>query len=386
MTRSVLSQKTGGCDLWDGRYAAVVADRGIAERVRSDIIRLSGLGLDSRSLRSKVMDRIGRVMSVDAVFFATCDPSTMLFTDVVADDLLVRLTPFFLQNEFAQNDVNQFRTVAASASPVATLDHSTGGRRLDSARYRDILKPSGLGDEMRIALKSGDMCWGFMCLHREDGAGFSPTDVAFMGGVARPIADGLRAALLTARLTRVDPRQPGILIISDTLELQAATSAGEALLEELAGPNTTGRLPLSIQTVAARLFARDRGQEGPQPTLRALSRADRWLVIHATHLSQRDGGNQTAVIIEPATPDQFIPLMLRAHRLGPREADVAALVLTGRSTKEISHQLQVSENSVQDHLKAVFDKVGVHSRRELTAYLQGRARTTSETTDVTRTT
>src|SRR5260370_17427395 len=95
------------------------------------------------------------------------------------------------------------------------------------------------------------------------------------------------------------------------------------------------------------------------------------LWLHATHLVETAGTGKTAVIIEPARPDEFIPLMLRAHRLAPRETEVSALVQSGRSTNEIATQLRVSENSVQDHLKAVFEKVGVHSRRELTAYLQG---------------
>jgi len=66
--------------------------------------------------------------------------------------------------------------------------------------------------------------------------------------------------------------------------------------------------------------------------------------------------------------------MLTAHRLSPRESDVAVLVLRGESTKEISGELRLSENSVQDNLKAIFEKVDVHSRRELAAYLQGQAR------------
>jgi DNA-binding CsgD family transcriptional regulator len=313
-------------------------------------------------------------VTVDAVFFATCDPSSFLFTDVVADDMLLRLTRLFLRNEFLQDDVNQFRAVAGSAAAVATLDQATGGHRWDSARYRDSLQPAGLGDEMRVALKSGDMCWGFMCLHREDGAGFTEVDVAYMGTVVRPIAEGLRAALLTARMTKAESSQPGVLLVSDAIELEAATPAGEVLLEELTGNTVSGELPLSVQAVTARLFARDRGQDGPPPTIRTLSRANRWLVVHATHLVATAGTGKTAVIIEPARPDEFIPLMRRAHRLTPRESQVAALVLSGRSTKEIGTQLRVSENSVQDHLKAVFEKVGVHSRRELTAYLQGYAR------------
>ncbi len=319
------------------------------------------------------MERLGRVVHVDAVFFATCDPSTLLFTDVIADDMLVRLTPLFLRNEFAQDDVNKFRAIATSAIPVNTLDLATKGRRQDSARYRDILQPVRLGDEMRVALRSGSLCWGFMCLHREDGTGFSQDEVTFMISMARPIADGLQAALLVARLSNPEPSQPGVLLVRDTLELEAASPAGEALLQELTGLPVGGALPVPVQAVAARLFARDRGRDGPPPTIRALSRANRWLVIHATHLVDRTGAGRTAVIIEPARSDEFVPLMLRAYRLSPREAQVTMLVLAGQSTKAISRRLLVTENSVQDHLKAVFEKVDVHSRRELTAYFQGQA-------------
>jgi len=76
-----------------------------------------------------------------------------------------------------------------------------------------------------------------------------------------------------------------------------------------------------------------------------------------------------AVIIEDATASEVLPVVLSAYGLTPQERRVVALVCKGRSTTEIGGQLHVTTHTVQDHLKAVFTKTGVRSRRELVAVL-----------------
>lgn len=59
------------------------------------------------------------------------------------------------------------------------------------------------------------------------------------------------------------------------------------------------------------------------------------------------------------------PLLIAAYGLTGREEQVARHVLLGDSTASIAVALHVSPYTVQEHLKRIFDKTGVNSRREL---------------------
>jgi len=70
-------------------------------------------------------------------------------------------------------------------------------------------------------------------------------------------------------------------------------------------------------------------------------------------------------VIDAARAGWVLPLAVSACRLTGREQEVVRCVLNGLDTRSVAASLHIAEYTVQDHLKSVFDKVGVRSRREL---------------------
>jgi DNA-binding CsgD family transcriptional regulator len=350
-----------------------------ADRVRQDIIRLCHAGLDSRRLRTEIVRHLRRVMPVDAAFFATVDPSTLLFTSAVADEMLERATPRFLQNEFLDRDANRFVDLARHRRHVGSLESATGGALQESARYREILRPMGLGDELRAALLVDGTCWGVMCLHREDSRfPYTSAEAAYVARLAPHVAEGLRSALVIGQLTPAPlPTGPGVVLLANDLSLVAVTQAAEAWLSEIDAPDAgkDGELPRAVTAVAARLLALEcEGDQAPDlmPRVRARTLSGRWAVLHASRLGGPAGLDHIAVTIEEALPADIAPVVLLGYGLSARETEIAGVVLRGLSTAEIAAALHISLATVQDHLKSIFDKTGVRSRRELVATLFGR--------------
>jgi DNA-binding CsgD family transcriptional regulator len=105
------------------------------------------------------------------------------------------------------------------------------------------------------------------------------------------------------------------------------------------------------------------------PRARLRTASGHWLVLHASRLSGQHTQGQIAVIFEVARPAEVAPLIVQAYDLSKRESEIMQLVTRGLSTAEISAELHITSNTVQDHLKAIFEKVGVRSRRALVGHL-----------------
>ena len=168
----------------------------------------------------------------------------------------------------------------------------------------------------------------------------------------------------------------GIIILDRNLEIVSLNPAGATLLADVVDTDWPAHLdlPVTIYAVAAAGLAADlRGEAAPQSVTRLRRGGGDWMTVNASPLRGSSHG-QIAVILDCADTGPVNSLILAAHGLTTAQSRVVALVLQGRSTPSIVNELQISSNTLQEHLHAVFDKLGIGSRRELVAALSARSR------------
>ncbi len=197
---------------------------------------------------------------------------------------------------------------------------------------------------------------------------FDAAAKAFVLAIAPYLAEGARRALLLGEAQEPnDTDAPGLLVLSDEWKLESTSPGVERWLADLPdGDLATGKLPTSVLAVAAQALrsAKRRDEPGEVAVSRVLARSGSWVVLHGATLSSGDR-HRVAVIVEPAHPARISSLLMSVYGLSSREKDVTRLVLQGFATTEIADRLVVSPHTVQQHLKSVFEKTGVRSRREL---------------------
>ena len=340
------------------------------ERAHERIAALAGQGLDLPTLWQEATDAIASVVPhyMTPCWF-TLDPASLLVTSHYQPDL-PELPAEWLAAEYHDEDFHDLASVARSEAGLSTLYEATGGDPSRSPRWHANMTMGG-DQELLVALRTrtGE-AWGVVGLYREpDRPQFDAGELGFLAEVAPCLAEGARRGLLIAEASDPDgPDAPGLVVLREDWSVDSLTPGVERWLEELPDGDweRRSRLPPSVLAVAGRALRTAERQDAPGEVAfaRVLSRGGRWMVLHGAALVA-GGERRVAVIVEPAHPARITPLLMAAHGLTEREQDVTRLVLRGDSTAQIAQGLHVSPHTVQQHLKSIFEKTGVRSRREL---------------------
>ncbi len=314
--------------------------------------------------------RLLKVVPADIWCAVLLDPSTLLDTGGVHESgFPEHVMPRLFEIEHVEQDgVDNLRALTRRTAPVSSLKASTAGAIESSTYYRDILQPLGMADELRILLRERGRTWGLVVLCRStDSAPFGGRDLATARAFAAPTTRAVRRSLVVTGTDEGSaPDGSGFVVLDAGRRVVECSPSAERLMARLEEGGAAGRpksCPYAVHAVASAAHA---GQAGGTARSQVRTRDGHWLALHAWRLLTAPEP-LTMVAIGPAEPGMLIALVLAAYGLSDRQRRIAQLVLHGRSSDEVLAELHITRNTLNDHLEKIFDKVGVRSRRELTA-------------------
>ncbi len=323
-------------------------------RLKAEIAVIGTRGLSREEYFAELAPRLRRVVGNDASCWHTLDPQTRLLTSdeprelvaagIYAPDTVAAAGEVLVRSEYLSDDPNTFAELAGRRVPVGILAQATRGKPEQSARYRDLLEPSGIPHELRAAFVRRGRVWGAVHIARRESSGaFSQRDADVLAQLVPVIAEGIRGSLRFDAARRVaGVEAPGLVVLDPGGEVE---------------------LPSAVIALAA--FARDQGGAAEGGNVVTVPGRDGLVTLHAS--KPDPAGERVAIVIESARGPRAATVRLEAHGATAREREVATLIARGLTNQEIATTLVLSPHTVGDHVKSLFEKLGVATRQELVA-------------------
>jgi DNA-binding CsgD family transcriptional regulator len=325
---------------------------------RDAVSKLSRASLDPAEFFSELSARVRRVVPHDASAWLTLDPDTMFMTGLVESNKPAEFLQDLLRNELFVADVNKLGELARRPSPVASLGQLDAATAAGSQRLQLIHHPAGIGDELRVMLRSRGSSWGAAMLYRASASrGFDASERAFMTDIATDIGEGLRRSLSRRPDPGAGALVPGVVAFGARGSITSATAEARQLMAFMPGD---AHATLSHVAISA--------AHGDGARARVRLTDGRWLLVLASRLlGAPEEFAQVTVTLTPASRADVTSMLLRLHGLTVREREVAELLMLGPPPDAIAARLHISPHTLHDHLKSIFGKVGARSRSQLMA-------------------
>lgn len=335
-----------------------------ALRLRGSLTDLAATGLSVGELYRQAVRLVDPVVGSDLTCWATLDPETLVITSMTSGSsrIPVQYEPVLAAIEYADDEPHRFAALARRQQGLLRASDLPRTERERSPRFMQVWRPLGIDRELRVLFSEGGVCWGAAGLVRS-GVDFTDRESEFLQAIAPSIATATRLALRAyPRGPRPDPG-PAIVVMTREGRPRSLTPGARQWRRRIDDLS-----PGLFTTMMHIMAAGSQASASGECRSRIRDGDGWWLMLRASPLIGEE--QLTAVVLEPARGREILDLLLRAHGLTARERAICDEVLAGHSTTDIAEHLFISTNTVQDHLKSIFAKCGVHSRGRLTALLQ----------------
>jgi DNA-binding CsgD family transcriptional regulator len=337
-------------------------------RCRERLTRLAESELDCESVQREAIGDLQAVIGFDRWCWISGDPETLIPLGGLAEHDYAPGVPRVLELEYSGEDSAAMDAIARRPAPAASLSNETRGDLARSPRWDQVLRRVGIGDEAAVACRDTLGCWGWIKAYRDSSDRcFEDRDLDLLADVGASLGSVLRRSTIDGSGAADGVRRrPGVIVLGADLGVVSSTASARDWIDVFPSAKAYaafGMLPGMVYPAAtlarspdtaARAHALERTVDGS------------WVMVEAAPL-EGSGANEIAVTLRNATAGETFERLRRVYALSRRERDVVAALVQGLDTRAVAERLFISRHTVQDHLKSVFQKVGVHSRRQLLA-------------------
>ena len=280
-------------------------------RCHTQIGRLADSAVDVDELRREAIEVLRSAIGFERWCSLLLDPDTLVIAQGIGEIDWPQELPRLNLISASLSDINNHTMLARSRDHVGVLSAATGGDLARSERWREILSPYGVGDELRCVVADEYGSWAdFMLFRASDDRPFDADDAQLLRHLSDVLSGAIRRhAIRSVERPEASPAETGVVLLDSRLKLCGATAPAREWFTALNPAETwfPDGMPALIWSVVGRLLAAEQGHDAGRPVrLRARAADGRWAIVEAARLDGNDPG--IAVSIRPAGADDVLAL------------------------------------------------------------------------------
>jgi DNA-binding CsgD family transcriptional regulator len=352
------------------------------QRIRN----ICNLGIDGHTLVPLLLPEIRKIVPAYSSTFHWLD-NAYKFTNVFdespdAPAFISTFVNHFLGDRdlLARLSLSKWLRTSKASVTITSTEQLAFRHFYHSDFYHEILKPMGYHHSLYLGIKSGSEPAGILVLHRQPGeCSFSQRDENNLRELSPLIAQALRQKKECIDVLP-SKREIGLCLLNEQGDIHHINQQGRKMMllathsiikKGLPSPLDDKELiPSEIKSIAQKL-----SEEFDSHDLPSLS-APKWEVNNSwgSFLFQANWFQKPkncekgliAVTAQYCEPNLYrVVLECDELKFTSRQTEVTTLLLKGLSYGSISDNMHLSSHTVNDHIKNIYQKLGVHNRNEL---------------------
>ncbi len=251
--------------------------------------------------------------------------------------------------------------------------------------YQDFCRRYGMWWWAGITFRSHDRDYVVSLFRAEREGPFSERDRQLFGRLTGHLSRALSAAELMAAAAgrgAVDLLQAmgsGGILVDAQARIIAFNTRAEALLGDglsIVGNRLVARSPDCDRALQRLIVATLRHGPQPQEALAVRRRLGSPILVDALPIPTEAGApflfGKALLVLVDLEARRLPPaaLLMQAHGLTRREADLAVLLAAGRNLVEAAEELEITRETARSHLKSLFAKTDTNRQSALVSLLQ----------------